>query len=254
METHSIDELAANKNNPRTISRHDLDALKNSIRKFGDLSGIVKNIRSGQLVGGHQRITAFKQLPGEKKIVITSRFEQPDSKGTVAIGFIDFENAQYGYREVDWDEGFEKAANIAANRIEGDWDKELLAQMNLEIAKLENGMELLADTGQREDEIKQLGKLIGVVDDDPEEEVDPDLPENNKLEFALTREQKEIVIEALENIKATRDMASEQNSSMYGNALYYMSREHLDRLHGLIENETPSTTSTIANPPVAPAQ
>lgn len=41
--------------NPRRISKHDFDALKTSILRFGDLSGIVRNVRTDHLVGRADR-------------------------------------------------------------------------------------------------------------------------------------------------------------------------------------------------------
>src|SRR2546426_10127813 len=43
---------------PRTISDHDLDALRRSLRFFGTVEPIVVNRRSGHIVGGHQRVKA----------------------------------------------------------------------------------------------------------------------------------------------------------------------------------------------------
>lgn len=41
--------------NPRKISPEGLENLAASLREFGDLSGIVRNVRTDRLVGGHQR-------------------------------------------------------------------------------------------------------------------------------------------------------------------------------------------------------
>lgn len=180
MDTKNLDDLKANPKNPRTIDKHDYAALVVSIKKFGDLSGIVLNVRTGQLVGGHQRTEAFKRMGGSKKIIITQRYQnadgtpQPNAKGTVALGYVDFENEHYGYREVDWDANFEFAANIAANRIQGKFDLDLLAQVNYEISQLENGADLLAATGQTEDEINKLLAMVsgdGELDDKYNKEI-----------------------------------------------------------------------------------
>jgi len=42
--------------NPRTITDEQLKMLNKSLQTFGDLSGIVYNRRTGNLVGGHQRL------------------------------------------------------------------------------------------------------------------------------------------------------------------------------------------------------
>lgn len=50
-----VKNLKANPENPRTITDAKLLQLKRSMERFGDLSGIVFNRRSGNLGGGHQR-------------------------------------------------------------------------------------------------------------------------------------------------------------------------------------------------------
>ena len=51
--------------NPRMISAAALAGLKRSLGKFGDLSGIVWNQRSGHLVAGHQRLRALREEHGD---------------------------------------------------------------------------------------------------------------------------------------------------------------------------------------------
>lgn len=170
MDTKSLEDLAADPRNPRTMSQHDFDALKNSMTAFGDLSCVVFNTRTQQLVGGHRRVDALKTLAGERRILLTLKagegnyagHEFLDDVGTTATGSIYIGNKQFAYREVDWDEGKQHAANIAANRIQGDWDQQLLAEIDYELSQLENGDELLALTGQTDDEIdKLLGNVSG---------------------------------------------------------------------------------------------
>ena len=123
--------------NPRTITKEQLDRLKKAVREFGDLGGIIKNIRTGNLVGGHQRV---KVIPKDA-IIEKTTLTETSRTGTVAHGYIVIDNEKYSYREVDWDEKKEKAANIAANAHGGDWDeqklndilKELSADINLDI-------------------------------------------------------------------------------------------------------------------------
>lgn len=165
MENKTLNDLHANPKNPRQISKHDFEALKKSIVKFGDISGIVFNRTTDRLVGGHQRTQAFKMLDGEKKITITQNFEQPNSVGTVAIGYVSLNGEHYSYREVEWQEDLEIAANIAANRIQGEWDMDLLAEMNYWLN--ENNPDLLQYTGEEKDEINRLlGQVSGEGEDD----------------------------------------------------------------------------------------
>ncbi len=58
----SLGQLEGNPKNPRRITDKKLDMLKKAVSEFGDLSGIVFNRTTGQLVGGHQRV---KVLPAE---------------------------------------------------------------------------------------------------------------------------------------------------------------------------------------------
>lgn len=182
-DNKKLDSLKANPKNPRRIHQHDFAALQKSIDTFGDLAGIVYNVRTQQLVGGHQRQQAFNKLGGENKIVITTRLEQPDDVGTVAYGYIDYKGRQYGYREVDWDADFELAANIAANRIQGEWDMDLLAEADFHL--FENNPDLLALTGQKDDEISRL--LDNVSGDESTLDPEDEAPEVDEVAVPVSK-------------------------------------------------------------------
>ena len=117
-----IDDLAPNPKNPRKITAAAKKGLSRSLEKFGDLSGITFNSRSDQLVCGHQRLVELKAMGGEYR------------DGSVWVG-----SREYRVRVVDWEEAFEREANVAANNkyITGDWDdtideyiKEIQARMS----------------------------------------------------------------------------------------------------------------------------
>ncbi len=168
MDSKNLRDIKPNPHNPRKISEWDFNALVESIRRFGDLSGVVENETTGHLVGAHQRLKAFERLGGENKIIIKSRFDTPNKQGTIAIGRFEHDGELFGYRLVRWDKATEIAASRAANRIQGQDDLELLAEANQYL--IENGeTELLAATGQMPDEINDLLKMSGVVDQKPEE-------------------------------------------------------------------------------------
>lgn len=113
--------------NPRKITDDELLRLKRQLKEFGDLGGVVFNIRTGRLVSGHQRITA---LDGAWPIQKEDRI---DDSGTVAAGFIDTPFGRFGYREVDWDEAREKLANLAANNNAGHFDDRKLGDVLLSL-------------------------------------------------------------------------------------------------------------------------
>lgn len=130
MTTRKVSELNANPKNPRTISDASLDRLSKTLYEFGDLGGIVYNRQTERLVGGHQRA---KVLPPDAEIHVTKQFSVPSKKGTVALGYVLYRGERFSYREVDWDETREKAANIAANKGAGIWDEKLLSEMLIEL-------------------------------------------------------------------------------------------------------------------------
>ena len=133
--------------NPRKIGPEADENLEKSMEYFGDISGIVFNIRTGNLVGGHQRI---KHLDASWPI---TKVPHKDSVGTVAIGHIDTPFGRWQYREVDWDERKEKEANLAANKHGGQWEYPKLKEILLE---LDDGAGDLSITGFTEDELRDL--------------------------------------------------------------------------------------------------
>jgi DNA modification methylase len=143
----SLSDLKPNPENPRTITDDGLKRLAKSLKKNGDMSGIVFNRRTGTLSGGHQRV---KVLPQDAKINITKKLDKPNEQGTVAEGEIVVFGESFKYREVDWSKSREKAANLAANKMGGVFNEEMVAKWLHEL-KLENyDME---ETGFSDDEI-----------------------------------------------------------------------------------------------------
>lgn len=116
-------ELTASPKNPRTISEKRAAQLAKTMGKFGDLSSITWNRRSGHLVSGHQRL---KHLQPNSRI---EKKAHTDDAGTVAVGRILSGKRAWPYREVDWDEETETAALIAANAAGGDFQDDALARL-----------------------------------------------------------------------------------------------------------------------------
>lgn len=109
-----IEKIPASKIKPATYNpRKDLKPadkeyqhIKNSIEQFGYIDPIIWNERTGNLVGGHQR---FKIL---------------QAQGMEEIECV----------VVDFDEATEKAANMAVNKAQGDWDLEKLDSLLKEVS------------------------------------------------------------------------------------------------------------------------
>jgi DNA modification methylase len=144
--------------NPRTISDHDLDALRRSLRFFGAVEPVVANRRTNRIVGGHQRVRAAElELWPELPVVW-----------------------------VDLDEPSEKQLNLALNRISGTWDETKLAGV---LADLQVAGADLALTGFTGDEVEEfLRQATPVVDGltDPDDVPEPpDDPVTRRGELIL---------------------------------------------------------------------
>jgi DNA modification methylase len=103
----------------------EYEKLKKSISEFDIVEPLVWNKRSGNLVGGHQRLKILKEL-GYKEVEV-SVVDLPDAK--------------------------EKALNLALNKISGEWDFPLLKDILEEINTGEFDIEI---TGFDDKEIEDL--------------------------------------------------------------------------------------------------
>lgn len=119
MKQLKIKDLKPNPQNPRRITPEKIADLKRSYEENGDLGGVVFNVRSQQLIGGHQ---TARSLDPEAIIHIEKKYKEPTKTGTVAEGYVDLNGERLKYREVDVDSNREKVMNIAANRGAGSWD------------------------------------------------------------------------------------------------------------------------------------
>jgi hypothetical protein len=92
--------------NPRTISEKAKGKLKENLRRVGLVETIVWNFRTGNIVGGHQRLG-----------ICDSIMESPDYWLDVAMN--------------DFDDMTEREQNIFLNNpeVQGDWDMEKLGKL-----------------------------------------------------------------------------------------------------------------------------
>ena len=112
--------------NPRQITERQMQQLTGSLSELGDLSGIVHDLNSDEIVGGNQRGRAFNIDLCEIELV-TDQLDDPDAQGTVAHGFIVWKGKRYAYRQVRWTPEQCAQANIQANKLGGTWDFDILA-------------------------------------------------------------------------------------------------------------------------------
>lgn len=146
-----LSEIKPAEYNPRVkLSEKDFEykALRESITQFGLVVPLIVNERTGNLVGGHQRLNVLLEQGVEETEVVV----------------------------IDVDEAREKAICVAMNKISGQWDYGKLADL-LEELRDSADVDTLV-TGFSDNEIGDLlGELDGFPDPDP-----MDTPEIEKTE------------------------------------------------------------------------
>lgn len=110
--------------NPRKISEAQLEQLKQNIQELGDLSGIVHDLNTDEIISGNQRSKVINI--NECEIEIVKKYDKPNEQGTIAFGFVIFENQRLNYRQVRWNEKQREKACITANALGGEWDYKIL--------------------------------------------------------------------------------------------------------------------------------
>lgn len=108
----------------------EYDALRRSIEQFGNVVPVVWNKRTGNLVGGHQRMKVLLELGATEVPAVV----------------------------VDLDLVQEKTLNVALNKIQGEWDRDLLGQLLKEL-DAEGTLEL---TGFEHSEFEALLYSLGI--------------------------------------------------------------------------------------------
>ncbi|MBS3945301.1 MAG: DNA modification methylase [Melioribacter sp.] len=163
----NLSDLKAADYNPRMIEDEAFNGLQISIEQFGDISGIVFNKRTGNLVAGHQRVKALVDQYGDLEILGINEDEGKIELPTGAV---------FKVRFVNWDGKKERAANIAANSetITGRFTDKLslvLDEVRLELPDIYSGLmfekiemplldlyqgRIVEDNFDAEDEVKKI--------------------------------------------------------------------------------------------------
>lgn len=112
--------------NPRRITPKQLEQLKTNIQELGDLSGIVHDLNTDEIISGNQRSKVIDINKCE--VVLTEKYDNPNPQGTVAWGYVIFEGQKLNYRQVRWNDRQREKANITANALGGDWDYDILEE------------------------------------------------------------------------------------------------------------------------------
>ena len=138
--TKKINEISSSKYNPRKITDEAMGRLTKSLAEFGNIQPITWNVRTGNVVGGHQRLKVYKAM-GKTEVDVWA---------------------------VDLDEQKEKAANIALNKLSGEFDMPMLKDILEEI-----------DTGDLDMEITGFGmdEIALMMEDAHPEITEDEVPE-----------------------------------------------------------------------------
>lgn len=149
IEKIGIERLKPAKYNPRKELKPgdpEFEKLKNSINEFGYVEPVIWNQRTGNVVGGHQRLSVLKNL-GETEIDCIV---------------------------VDMDLQKEKALNIALNKISGQWDVPLLTDL---LKDLDDSGFNVSLTGFDANELDDLFKddIQDAVKEDDDFDIDKEL-------------------------------------------------------------------------------
>lgn len=62
IETRKLSELAPNEKNPRKVTPEALARLRKSLDELGNLSPVTFNVRTSQVIGGHQRLKCLAAM------------------------------------------------------------------------------------------------------------------------------------------------------------------------------------------------
>jgi len=112
--------------NPRILNEKQAALLKKTLIELGDLSGIVHDVNSDEIIGGNQRSDIFDI--NKCKIEIVKKYPKPTKTGTIAEGYVLWNDERYTYRKVKWTPKQCEKANVIANHAGGTWDFEILSQ------------------------------------------------------------------------------------------------------------------------------
>ncbi len=141
IDTKKIADLIPADYNPRLDLQPgdaEYDKLKQSLETFGYVEPVIWNQRTERVVGGHQRLKVLEELGYESVDCVIVDLEEPD----------------------------EKALNVALNKISGDWDKDKLADLMMDLESLDYDLALTGFDLPELDELFNDNLQEGVQDDD----------------------------------------------------------------------------------------
>lgn len=150
-------ELVEADYNPRTIEPAELNKLVRSIEEFGFVEPVVVRKQDRLVIGGHQRLAAFRKLHQDQGLA-----PEAIAKLKVPVMLVDVQ-----------DDAKVKALNLALNRISGEWDYTKLSAILSELSS--SSVDVLL-TGFDQKEVEDTIMLMGANPEEllPDFNGDPD--------------------------------------------------------------------------------
>ena len=114
-----ITDIIPSEYNPRKITDDEYIKLSNSIQEFGFVDPIIINLKNNHIIGGHQRYNFLLN-----QYIQNNKYETLKLLKLGDIGWV-FPETELTVENDD----YEKALNIALNKISGEWDNEKLNEL-----------------------------------------------------------------------------------------------------------------------------
>lgn len=188
IETVAISSLLPDPSNERAHGQKNIDAIKGSLAKWGQVEPLILNQRNGLLIGGHGRLTAMKALGMTEAKVVK----------------VDLDNTQAA------------ALRVALNRTAetAEWD---ITALQDTLRGLQADDFDLGAIGFDEEDLKTFG--FGIDEAGLPNIEDVEQPGFQNVTFILSNEQKETIDRAMSVAKDMGEFIGTGNENSNGNAI-----------------------------------
>ena len=124
IEKIKLNDIIPTDYNPRTITNEEIIKLQNSINTFGMVDPIIINLKNNHIIGGHQRYNVLQDLYMQNN-------EFDVELNLIRLGDVGwvFPNSNLKIENED----YEKALNLALNKIKGNFDFDKLKNILIDL-------------------------------------------------------------------------------------------------------------------------
>lgn len=253
MKLNDIDVATYNPRKKLRSGDKAYERLKSSILTYGYIDPMIYNEKTGRLVGGHQRLQILQDLGVEKAQVSVVNLDENEEKDlNIRLNRVQGEFDNEALAEV-----LNDLVNESFNLDDIGFDQEefddLIAQSGIMNEQASRDLEELGEMGEKEEEerytptpvsiatfeAKTENNNVNVNDDISEYKDDPiydeekerqadekeeEIPEYFNMTFPVTFSEREIILEAIEQVQ------SENKRATMTEALLILSKYYLNRV------------------------